>query len=160
MTPLKNLVGFQSQIYTLLYQATRDGFQAASFHAKADGIANTLTVVKTTNGNIFGGYTAAAWNLNAESGYITDATAFIFSLINPQNTPYKIMIPSASASCAIFYQMLYGPTFGCGHDIYIADNSNLNTNSFNYIHSYTNPNGYMDGVYNFQTVNIEVYKIS
>ena len=49
----------QTKTFYLIYQATSDGFQASNFHAKADGIANTLTIVKTTNENIFGGYTAA-----------------------------------------------------------------------------------------------------
>ena len=31
------------------------------FHAKCDKKFKTLTIVKSTNGNIFGGYTSADW---------------------------------------------------------------------------------------------------
>ena len=158
MSALRNLIGFQSQTFTLIYQATVDGFQASNFHAKADGIPNTITVIQTTNGNIFGGYTAASWSLNV--GYIADSTAFLFSLVNPQNAPYKIMIPGTYVPFAICSQLSYGPTFGNGHDLCIADNSNINTDSYNFISSYPNPNGYMDGVYHFQTVEIQVFKIT
>ena len=159
MSALRNLIGFQSQTFTLIYQATVDGFQASNFHSKVDGITNTLTVIQTTRGNIFGGYFSVAYS-NLIVGANADSTAFIFSLVNPQNAPYKIMIPSANVACAIVYSSSYGPIFGCGFDICVADNSNTNTNSYNYIYSYPHSNGFMDGVYTFQTVDIQVYKIS
>jgi hypothetical protein len=43
---------------------------------------NTLRVIKSENGNIFGGYTTKAWDSNWES--VTDPNAFIFSLINKE----------------------------------------------------------------------------
>jgi hypothetical protein len=45
-----------------LYRATIDGFFAKNFHTKCDGNANTLTIIKTTNNYIFGGYTTVAWD--------------------------------------------------------------------------------------------------
>ena len=66
--------------FKLLYRATRDGFAASSFHAKCDQQPNTLTVIKTTNGFIFGGYTAVAWD--STSRHKIDPNAFIFSLVN------------------------------------------------------------------------------
>ena len=39
--------------WTLLYRESRDGFGAKMFHALCDGKLRTLTIVKSTNGNIF-----------------------------------------------------------------------------------------------------------
>ena len=39
-----------------LYRATRDGFSADDFHTKCDGQSNTLSVIRTTLGFVFGGY--------------------------------------------------------------------------------------------------------
>lgn len=65
----------------LLYRASRDGFQAASFHAKCDKKEKTLTIVKAKSGQIFGGYTNAKWNSQYQN-YQSDENAFIFSLVN------------------------------------------------------------------------------
>ena len=51
-------------IYKLLYRATEDGNSAESFHRKCDNISGTLTVIKTTKGFRFGGYTEMTWNTN------------------------------------------------------------------------------------------------
>src|SRR5690606_19285236 len=48
--------------WELLYRGTRDGFSDQDFHAKCDGKKETLIIVKSTNGNIFGGYTSLAWD--------------------------------------------------------------------------------------------------
>ena len=55
---------------------------------------------------------------------------------------------------SIFCLSSYGPTFGCGHDLHISDNSNLNSDSSNSGHSYPNSYGYMEGKNIFQTVEI------
>jgi hypothetical protein len=47
---------------TLLYRATRDGFTAKAFHVKCDGKPKTITIIKTDQDYVFGGYTSAAWN--------------------------------------------------------------------------------------------------
>jgi len=50
------------QNWSLIYQASIDGFDASSFHSKCDRALNTLIVIKTTNSYIFGGYTEADWS--------------------------------------------------------------------------------------------------
>ena len=55
------------------------------FHSKCDIKPNTLVIVKSANGNIFGGYTEKDW---AHTGnYKKDDYAFIFSLVNKDNKP-------------------------------------------------------------------------
>jgi hypothetical protein len=47
--------------WSLLYRATRDGFDSGDFHAKCDGHSNTLTILKAKQSSyIFGGYTTVS----------------------------------------------------------------------------------------------------
>lgn len=46
----------------LLYRGSRNGFQASAFHSCCDNVSDTVTVIKTTGGYIFGGFTAITWN--------------------------------------------------------------------------------------------------
>ena len=69
--------------WSLLYQASRDGFGALNFHSKCDDKPNTLTIVQTTNGNIFGGFTSAQWDSSRSIKF--DNKAFIYSLVNKEN---------------------------------------------------------------------------
>ena len=39
----------------LIYRASRDGFGADEFHSKCDGKRDTLSIIQTTNGYVFGG---------------------------------------------------------------------------------------------------------
>jgi len=80
--------GFENKSFSLLWRGSRDGFDAATFHRLCDGKANTVTVIKNTNGFIFGGYTSIPWS--SSGGYKTDSTAFLFSLTNPSNIPLKL----------------------------------------------------------------------
>ena len=60
---LMNLIGVPlNSAATKVYQGTRDGFFASNFHSKVVGINGTLTVIKSTTGNVFGGFTLI--NLN------------------------------------------------------------------------------------------------
>jgi hypothetical protein len=58
-TPLKQ---FERKKWTLLYRGSRDGFGCSDFHSKCDGHSNTVTVILTTKGFIFGGFTPIAWD--------------------------------------------------------------------------------------------------
>lgn len=48
--------------YTLLFKASRDGYRSSNFHSKCDGYSNTLTLVESTDGKRFGGFTDASWD--------------------------------------------------------------------------------------------------
>ena len=67
-------------------------------------------------------------------------------------------------SHAIYWRSSYGPTFGGGHDIYIANNANSNTNSYtNFGRSYSLPSGVQDrttilaGTYKFTPDEVDVF---
>ena len=59
----------------LLYRATEDGDSSDVFHSKCNYVKNTLTLVKTDKGLIFGGYTTQTWD---SSGYKKDDRALFF----------------------------------------------------------------------------------
>jgi hypothetical protein len=115
--------------WRLLYRASDDGFSVENFHAKCDRMSNTLTIVKeANNGHIFGGYTQTHWDKSDE--YKCDDSAFIFSLVNRDKAPVKMKIRKDCETCAIRCCASYGPTFGGGHDIFIANNANANMESY------------------------------
>ena len=121
--------------WLLIYQASVDSFSANSFHAKCDGIKNTLTVIKSKS-FVFGGFTSAKWNQYAYNQYETDANAFLFSLVNLYNTSAKMNI--INPLFAIFNNPAYGPAFGNSLDIYIPYMSNISY-GYTYIYNYQLP---------------------
>lgn len=125
-----------------MYRGSLHGFKASDFHSKCDNIPKTLTVIKATSGNIFGGYTSASWDKFSQSwvkiwqrnnGYKLDKSAFLFSLINKKNKPVKI--PVKDPLNAILCYSEYGPVFGHGNDICIHDNSNEHNTNFSHLGS-------------------------
>lgn len=164
MVDLINLCGLSSELkWKLIYRATENGFSSAAFHTLCDDKTNTLTIIKSYNGFVFGGYTEQDWsghNINKHDKY-----AFLFSYINKDNKPIKLKC--SSPSYAIYCSGDYGPTFGAGHDINIRSNSNLNKHSYtNLGYSYMHPDfnfgsneakTFLAGSFNFKTVEIEVY---
>jgi hypothetical protein len=87
-----------NQDWILLYRASRDG--NGRFLSKCAYKSQTLIVIKSANGCIFGGYTNAQWDSSNENK--TDPNAFIFSLVNPENKPTKIKIAKGQESKAIY----------------------------------------------------------
>lgn len=154
----------QNQKFTLLYRGTSNGFSATDFHSKCDKYANTLTIIKTSNSHIFGGYTDAIWS--SAGCWTTGHNSFLFSLINYDGNPF--IMRCIEPQHAIYCNINYGPTFGNGHSLYIANNSNANKQSYSNLGtSYKHPRypygtneskAFMAGSYNFQTDEIEVYK--
>ena len=68
------------------------------------------------------------------------------------------------SSNAIYRGSSYGPTFGGGYDIHIANNANSNTDSYTYFgHSYSVPSGVqgqntiLAGTYKFTPGEVEVF---
>ena len=153
---LRSLCGFEDQKWKLIYRATKDGFRAQDFHDKCDNIPNTLTIIKATNSNIFGGFTNAKWS--KEDEFKEDPTAFIFNLTNKQNK--ALLVDCTDPDHAIKCSEDHGPCFGDG-DIAVVHGSNLNKRS-NFVigSSYSNPEldeNEMDADEHFQTAEIEVF---
>ena len=91
--------------------------------------------------------------------YIYSSNAFIYSLKNNYGYGY-FKNDVTSPVYATYSQYGYGPTFGGGHDIYIADNAGSNYNSYFNCHSYNDRycNNYLwTGSNTFCPDNVEVY---
>jgi len=158
------------QKWNLIYHASQDGFEGTNFHLKCDNKPNTLIIIKSENGNVFGGYTEQSWIGETDCVYKADPNSFIFSLINLDNNPLKI---KWSRNEGIYCNKNFGPVFGGGpeigenHDIRIEDQSNTSANSYSNLgHSYTHPDyiegsneakSLLAGTYNFKVSDIEVY---
>ena len=140
--------------YDLLYKATKDGDKSENFHSKCDNIENTLVIIKTTNGKIFGGFTTKLWN---HSGHVKDPLAFVFSINNQKI--YNI-IDNINGENAIYSHNSYGPCFGVQTDFGLysgctgrKDNWCLDSKIYNFNYAQLN------GVNNFQALDYEVYHV-
>ena len=156
---LFNLIGFEAnQTYTLLYRASVNGFGASAFHSLCDGAQQTITIIKSTNGYIFGGYANLPWQSTAGT-YGNDPDAFLFSLVNYLNTSVLIKTSGPFVIYSLHFYSAYGPSFGA-NDLTIADQSNTNINSISdLIQSYPySVRSLLTGGVNFKTTEIEVYQ--
>jgi len=112
----------------LLYDTSIDGDRVSTFHAACDSEGPTVTLIETSNGNVFGGFTTQSFNSN--NRWVTDIDAFVFIL---RPTPMKKFSVSSSTT-AVYTHRSYGPYFGntafrisdnCQDsvDSYVSDNS-------------------------------------
>lgn len=160
---LSEFCGNTQQKWELLYKASRDGFDANTFHNRCDNKGRTITIIQSTKNYLFGGYTSVPWT--SLGNYAVDSNAFLFTLTNPfNNPPTKYPIAGFNTQAAVYHHNAYGPTFGNNYDLHVCSNSN-SINS-----SYTNfPSTYMDttgqgnntftGSPNFMTTDIEIFKL-
>jgi len=93
-------------IFKLLFRGTKDGQTVADFHKYCDGKPNTLSIMQTSKGYIFGGYNEKKWD--SSSGCVADPNAFIFSL-----DYMKIYKPKNGKTGYIHCASDHGPYF-CG----------------------------------------------
>ena len=95
--------------FTLLYQASIDGFGYENFHKKCDDKNNTIVLVFTDKNKIFGGFTEAKWDSYSDwnEGY----KGFIFS-INDNKIYYN------KKKHKIKCKSIFEPTFEDGFAIY------------------------------------------
>ena len=148
--------------WNLLYRASKDGFKISYFYARCKEHSPTLTIIKTTNNYVFGGYTKANWS--CDERWVPDKSAYIFSLVNKWKKPklMKIKDSNYAIQCNINFHLSFGD------DIIIWDSSNTTDNSFSFLGShykynydkdiYYYPKEFLAGSHNFQVKEIEVFK--
>ena len=91
--------------------------------------------------------------------------SFLFSLRNNENiAPFIANVKRGQEGCATYCLPGYGPSFGGGHDIYIANNANYNEQSYSYFGScyqsppgVTNVKSFLAGSCMFTPTEIEVF---
>jgi hypothetical protein len=149
---------------SLLYRGSRDGFGVSDFHAKCDDKGATVTIVKSTEGCIFGGYSDKSWESNSK--WKSSCRAFLFSIVNPAGlAPMKLPLTGESNNKAVWCSHSLGPLFGLGYDLCIRDNCNTVKNSFSRFEgSYTLPPGqdgrtFLAGSQDFLVAEIEVFAV-
>jgi hypothetical protein len=150
---------------SLLYRGSRDGFGAADFHAKCDDKGATVTIVKSTEGYIFGGYSDQSWE-GKDYKRKSSCCAFLFSIVNPAGlAPMKLHLTGTLNGEAVYFDSHRGPVFGSGYDLAICDNCNTVKNSFSNLGgSYTLPPGqfsrtFLAGSFPFLVAEIEVFAV-
>ena len=160
VSPFVLLVAAGIRSGALIYSSGRDGNTAAAFHQKCDGKV-TVVLVRSSNGYTFGGYAKAPWASGA--GYVTCPTACLFTVVSPDEAVPPTLFPvKAGGANAMYCGSSQGPSFGGGHDLYIANGFTAS--------SYTGfPNSYTDtlgkgaatftGAYNFTPQCVEVYAV-
>jgi len=152
--------GVGSSQWQLVYRGSRDGFGANHFHSKCDGKRHLLVVVRCTNGNVFGGYTADL-SFTSSGDDVEGSGTWLFTLKNPHGIP-PTLYPVVQTEYALRDYSGYGPTFG-SNDLYISNDCNTNTESYSYF-----PDSYKDttewgnetfaGGWDFQVSEIEVFQ--
>jgi len=148
-----------------IYKGTKDGFNTQTFHSKCDNKGETVVIIQSDNGNIFGGYSPLPWaNTNA---YTYDTRTFLFLLVDKNGKgPVKIA-NNTNNKHSIYNASSYGATFGGGHDLYICNQSNTVKSSYSNLgHSFKVPKhaygsneakNFLAGSYNFLTKEIECF---
>ena len=133
---LKSLCNFSSDLnFKLLYQGDRDGFNKNSFRSKVNDESNLFIIIKTTRGNIFGGFTSQKFMFDRDDAlsyfwrervynYQYDENAFLFSFKNSKNNSVRINIDHPEYAIRDIY-LNEGPSFGSDLSTYFDPNNNI-----------------------------------
>lgn len=145
--------------FNLLYTNAKDTDSSSCFHYYCDGAFPTVTVVLDTSNRRFGGYSTQSWaQSTVGASYARAPGSFIFNLSKKQ----KYDLQDQFSTNAIYRHNSYGPTFGGGHDLNLANGCKSNSNS------YCSKSNYITGNYDllggsgntsFQVTYYEVYHI-
>ena len=143
----------------LLYDATLEENTNKDFHNKCDGKGATITLVESSKGKRFGGFTRISWNNNIKT-WMNDVNAFLFNL--DKNKIFKVIKPEY----AIFGREDYGPHFGQSNDFtpghpngskYFIGGSHPSYHNGN--KTYEAEDKELCGENNFTIVSMEVYQV-
>lgn len=155
---IKNILFLKKNIsFKLIFRATRDGHLSNNFHQKCDGIPNTITIIKTKKGMIFGGYINYKWRSNDE-WILNDEKCFIFSI-----SLMKIYYPK-KGKIKYYFNKGYGPTFsefGLENNLFEKSEINIHTkgDSNCFFTGFTYDYEINGGQKEFQAEEIEVFQV-
>ncbi len=152
-----------------LYKASKDGYSASKFHSLCDNKGPTLSIVKSRDGNIFGGYNSKSWEIKSSPfgyGHTESTTNWLFCFPNSiLRSPTRFPL----ATCITEYKAAYNDAsclmvFGDKpYDLCIVDNCNTTICSTKIGGKYKNStrnDGVLNGGKNlFLVEEIEVYQI-
>lgn len=143
--------------FELIYSTATDPWSNNGFHSKCNNINNTLTIIKTNDDHVFGGFTTKTWN--ARQGALKDnKNAFVFSFVTNKFYPIiegeKAILTSSNGPCFYSYanNMIQFDTNLKMGNTEIAQNSFYAGISKDY-----EING---GKYDFEVAQIDILKVS
>jgi len=159
---LNNLINpNNNKAIKLLYKASRDGDSYQDFYRLCEDKGPNITIVLTTKGYKFGGFTSLSWknpnNGKGSNKFYEDQNAFIFSL----NKKRKYYSKDGKKNQICMWSDR-GPSFGAGNDMGLYNNCLHNNNSCNNCPStfQTKDCELNGGEYNFKVKDYEVYSIN
>jgi len=137
--------GFNS-LDEMVFRASADGgnkWAIRNSNPEDDGINHkgpTVTLVKTTDGYVFGGYTAVSWG-NGDGNRLTkkeDATAYLFQLSGPDGRSRQLLpVKEGEEEYAVWHKHENGPMFGGSdrhgdptHDLMLHANCRWNDQNY------------------------------
>ncbi|KAF2071432.1 hypothetical protein CYY_007256 [Polysphondylium violaceum] len=100
--------------FELLYKASGDDFSIPSFHLACDCKGPTITLIETTDGDVFGGYNSQSWN--SDSIQYGDDKCFLFTLVNKHGIKPTKYLPNLIHQTYVAGFPFGGPMFGSGYD--------------------------------------------
>ena len=118
--------------WELIYQASRDGHEFNDFHSNVKEYKPTISIIETTNGDVFGGFISIPWYKNNSINYRSykDNNAFLFTIraSNPnfmdRNTPKIFPIKPELSQHAIGSQLDFYLMFGKdGNGFYVCESN-------------------------------------
>lgn len=108
---------------TLLYRGTQDGFSPKGCHLCCDGKGATVTLIQSSNGCTFGGYSSVSWVSQqvgtARGVWLPSPGAFLFSVQGPRTSsfgPVRFPLKDEATKQAVCGWSFRGPIFG-GYDL-------------------------------------------
>jgi hypothetical protein len=161
---------------------SRDGWEARDFHSRCDGKGATLTVVRSEEGYVFGGYASVPWassggtcvrvcmsvctHVCVSSDNKPDTHAFIYTLTNKAGLPAFKAKATKEPQYAVRHCSGYLPSFGFGPaDLHILPNAHTKAVSCTqWGRGYPLPPGAADktflvGHHNFKVAALEVFLV-
>ena len=106
----------------LLYRATRDTFSHLAFHEKCDNHLGVVIIVKSYDGDLFGGFTTKNLKSENNSPSIRDEESFTFRFEKNELHLFKLK-PQFANYALLIYSSKY--LFAFGYMFWIGENSNI-----------------------------------
>ncbi|KAF2068686.1 hypothetical protein CYY_009993 [Polysphondylium violaceum] len=148
--------------FQLLYRASENfPFSGPAFHSACDGKGATITVIKTSDGCIFGGYNSQSWNSppmhsNTLPG---DNKCFIFTLVNKHGIPPTKYLPMEDCkNCVGSHDFMFGYNIFGGCDIQIGEKYSFQRFPRSYIDTTGKGDTTLTPTASFTIKYLEIYK--
>lgn len=148
--------------FELLYRASSDGMTAADFHKKCDNQGPTVTIVRSANGCVFGGFASVSWGKDGK-GHKAPGS-FLFTLKNLHGiAPTYFPLKDRMDGNAVFHYSNCGVAFGKGADFIMYSPFDVKNKSHTDFVTYQDSTGKgyaaLSGDRNFVASEVEVFKI-